>query len=238
MIEPRPFNSFGNFNHGWLDTHHHFSFADYFDPLRMNWGALRVWNDDVIAPQSGFGRHSHRNMEIITYVLEGAITHLDSMGNEGRTEAGDVQVMSAGTGVEHEEWNREDVPTHLFQIWIVPAQTGGAPRWDAAKFPKADRAGALVALASGRAEDIANGALEIRQDAVLYGATLQAGQSLTPQLSPGRMGYLVCARGEVRLNGTVMPARSAAGITEQENIEITANEDSEFLFIDAPDFAL
>lgn len=123
MIELRPFDSLGGANHGWLDAKHHFSFADYHDPARVNWGNLRVWNDDTIAPQTGFPPHSHRDMEIITYVREGAITHEDSLGNKGRTEAGDVQVMSAGTGVRHSEYNREDVTTKIFQIWIIPTRT-------------------------------------------------------------------------------------------------------------------
>ena len=125
MIELRPFNTLGAANHGWLDAHHHFSFAGYHDPARVNWGALRVWNDDKIAPKSGFPTHPHSDMEIITYVRTGAITHRDSMGNEGRTEAGDVQVMSAGSGVQHSEFNLEDEDTTLFQIWIIPDKRGG-----------------------------------------------------------------------------------------------------------------
>ncbi len=135
MIELRPFEGLGAANHGWLDAHHHFSFADYHDPQRHNWGALRVWNDDTIAPGTGFPPHPHRDMEIITYVREGAITHKDSLGNEGRTEAGDVQVMSAGTGIRHSEYNLEDVTTRIFQIWIVPTSKGGTPTWGARPFP-------------------------------------------------------------------------------------------------------
>jgi redox-sensitive bicupin YhaK (pirin superfamily) len=149
MIEIRPFASLGAANHGWLNAHHHFSFADYQDPTRASWGALRVWNDDEIQPGSGFPPHPHANMEIITYVRQGAITHKDSLGNHGRTEAGDVQVMSAGSGIRHAEWNEEDGVTTLFQIWIVPETAGGTPSWGAKPFPKSDRDGKFVPLASG-----------------------------------------------------------------------------------------
>ena len=128
-IEVRPFASLGAANHGWLDARHHFSFSSYQNPDRMNWGAIRVWNDDIIAPQSGFPPHPHADMEIITYVRTGAITHKDSLGNEGRTQAGDVQVMSAGSGIRHAEYNLEKEPTTLFQIWIIPKRTGGSPSW-------------------------------------------------------------------------------------------------------------
>ena len=148
MIDIRPFATLGHADHGWLDARHHFSFANYHDPDRMGWGSIRVWNDDTIAAQSGFPPHPHRDMEIITYVRTGAITHRDSLGNEGRTEAGDVQVMSAGTGVAHSEFNLEDEETRLFQIWIIPDEAGGAPRWDAKQFPKGERSGKLEVLAS------------------------------------------------------------------------------------------
>lgn len=151
-IERRPFASLGHADHGWLDARHHFSFANYYDPARMSWGAIRVWNDDAIAPQTGFPPHPHRDMEIITYVRSGAITHQDSMGNQGRTEAGDVQVMSAGSGVRHAEYNLENETTTLFQIWIEPTRTGGAPSWGAKPFPKGERSGQFVTLASGFAD--------------------------------------------------------------------------------------
>ena len=153
MIERRSFESLGGANHGWLDAKHHFSFAGYQDPARMGWGALRVWNDDAIAPKTGFPPHPHRAMEIITYVREGAITHQDDQGNEGRTEAGDVQVMSAGDGIRHAEYNREPGITKLFQIWILPDGHGGKPSWGAKPFPKDNRAGTFVTLASGFADD-------------------------------------------------------------------------------------
>src|SRR6478672_2751490 len=173
MIDIRPFDSLGHADHGWLDARHHFSFANYHDPARMGWGRIRVWNDDTIGARSGFPPHPHRDMEIVTYVRTGAITHQDSMGNKGRTEAGDVQVMSAGAGVTHAEYNLEDEATTLYQIWILPKTRGGKPFWGAAKFPKADRAGALVTLASGFEPDQAEGALPIRQDARILAATLE-----------------------------------------------------------------
>ena len=135
MIDLRPFAHLGGGDHGWLKARHHFSFGDYHDPQNMGWGPIRVWNDDEIAPNTGFPPHGHADMEIITYVREGAITHEDSMGNRGRTEAGDVQVMSAGSGVTHAEYNKDDAVTRLFQIWILPKERGGKPYWGAAKFP-------------------------------------------------------------------------------------------------------
>ena len=161
MIDVRPFNTLGGANHGWLDAKHHFSFAGYHDPKRMGWGALRVWNDDTIAADSGFPPHPHADMEIITYVREGAITHEDNQGNRGRTEAGDVQVMSAGTGIRHSEYNRERGETQIFQIWIIPNARGGKPNWGAKPFPKDDRSGKFVTLASGtkrpERSDLGNG---------------------------------------------------------------------------------
>ncbi len=173
MIDPRPFASLGGADHGWLNAKHHFSFASYYDPARMGWGPIRVWNDDTIAPGTGFPPHPHADMEIITYVREGAITHQDSMGNVGRTEAGDVQVMSAGTGVRHAEYNLESGTTQAFQLWILPKERGGEPYWAAKQFPKGDRAGRFVALASGFPDDAE--ALPIRTDARVLGETIPAG---------------------------------------------------------------
>src|SRR6476646_10310026 len=153
MIEVRSFKGLGGADHGWLKAKHHFSFGGYYDPERMGWGSIRVWNDDEIAPHTGFPPHPHANMEIITYVRDGAITHEDSLGNKGRTEAGDVQVMSAGTGIRHAEYNHERGPTRIFQIWIVPDRRGGPPGWDTRPFPQSDRSGRLIALASGDGAD-------------------------------------------------------------------------------------
>ena len=163
MILKKPFDKLGGADHGWLKAKHHFSFANYYDPSNMGWGALRVWNDDEVEPRTGFPPHPHADMEIITYVREGAVSHQDSMGNQGRTAAGDVQVMSAGTGVRHAEYNLEPGLTTLFQIWIEPRQRGGAPSWGTKPFPRGDRSGKFVALASGFPED--TDALPIRTDA-------------------------------------------------------------------------
>ena len=149
MIDVRKFDSLGHADHGWLDAHHHFSFASYHDPERMGWGRIRVWNDDRIGAKSGFPPHPHRDMEIVTYVRTGAISHQDSMGNKGRTGAGDVQVMSAGTGVTHAEYNLEDEETTLFQIWIETDRPSAPPSWGAMPFPKDSREGAFQLLASG-----------------------------------------------------------------------------------------
>ena len=231
MIERREFSSLGHANHGWLDAHHHFSFAGYHDPSRMGWGAIRVWNDDEIAPNTGFPPHPHNDMEIITYVRTGAITHQDSMGNTGRTEAGDVQVMSAGTGVRHSEYNLEDEATTLFQIWVIPRERGGSPSWGAKPFPKRDRSGRFVVLASGYAED--EGALRIRADARLLGATLKAGDELSYEAAPGRHAYLVPATGRIEINGAMFNARDGAAITGGEPLSIRALEDSEIILVDA-----
>ena len=199
MIDVRKFNSLGHADHGWLDARHHFSFADYYDPARMSWGAIRVWNDDKIGPKTGFPPHPHRDMEIITYVRSGAITHQDSMGNKGRTGAGDVQVMSAGTGVQHAEYNLEDEATTLFQIWVQTDKPGARPGWGAAKFPKADRSGKFVTLASGYEEDAE--ALKINAAARVLGATLAKGESAELTLDPARHAYLVATQGPIEVNG-------------------------------------
>src|SRR5215212_6956064 len=191
MIELRPFSNLGGADHGWLKAKHHFSFGSHYDPDNMGHGALRVWNDDEIEPNTGFPAHPHANMEIITYVREGAVSHQDSLGNKGRTEAGDVQVMSAGTGIRHAEYNREDEPTSLFQIWIIPTRDGGAPGWGTKPFPQAERSGRLIALASGDAADL--DALPIRADARVLGARLKQGETVEYRLGAGRHAYLVPA---------------------------------------------
>ena len=231
MIERRAFANLGGADHGWLKAKHHFSFGGYHDPKNMGWGALRVWNDDEIAANSGFPPHPHADMEIITYVREGAITHQDNLGNKGRTEAGDVQVMSAGTGIRHAEYNLEADTTRIFQIWIQPNRTGGAPSWGAKPFPKADRSGAFVALASGFEAD--NDALPIRTDARVLGATLKAGESTRYPLGETRHGYLVPAIGSVEVNGVRLNARDGAAIANEDVLTITALEDSELILVDA-----
>ncbi|WP_029416774.1 pirin family protein [Brevundimonas bacteroides] len=231
MIEVRPFDSLGGADHGWLKAKHHFSFASYYDPNRMSWGNLRVWNDDEIASNSGFPPHPHSDMEIITYVRDGAITHEDSLGNKGRTEAGDVQVMSAGTGIRHAEYNIEPETTRIFQIWIEPTRRGEKPSWGAKPFPKGERAGQFVVLASGFEDD--TDALPIRTDARVVGATLKAGESATYPLGSARRGYLVPAKGVVEVNGVRLNARDGAAITGEDALTVTAVNDAEIVLVDA-----
>jgi len=231
MIDRRPFTTLGGANHGWLDAKHHFSFASYYDPARMGWGAIRVWNDDTIAPGTGFPPHPHADMEIITYVREGAITHQDSLGNIGRTEAGDVQVMSAGSGVRHSEYNREPGTTRIFQIWIEPKTRGEAPSWGAKPFPKGARSGQFVTLASGFADDTE--ALPIRTDARVVGATLKAGETAEYPIGANRHGYLVPATGSVEVNGVRLDARDGAAIADEAVLRVTAIEDAEIVLVDA-----
>jgi redox-sensitive bicupin YhaK (pirin superfamily) len=231
MIELRPFNQLGGADHGWLKAKHHFSFGSHYDPNNMGHGALRVWNDDEIAPNTGFPAHPHANMEIITYVREGAITHQDSLGNKGRTEAGDVQVMSAGSGIRHSEYNLEPSKTKIFQIWIEPETTGGQPTWGAKPFPKADRSGKLVTIASGVEGD--EDALPIRADARVLATTLKAGESAEYEPRKARHLYLVPAAGSDEVNGVRVNARDGAAIRDEAKLTITALEDSELVLVDA-----
>ncbi|MCP2669315.1 pirin family protein [Maricaulaceae bacterium EIL42A08] len=231
MIEVRSFDSLGAFQTDWLNAKHHFSFGHYHDPKRMGWGALRVWNDDEIQPKTGFPPHPHAEMEIITYVRDGAITHEDSLGNKGRTVAGDVQVMSAGSGIRHAEYNMEDELTRIFQIWIMPDERGGKPYWNAREFPKGERSGELVVLASGRDGD--SDALPIRADARVLGGTLEAGQSTTYALEAGRHAYLALAKGKVEVNGSEVSGRDGAAIRDVDTITITAVEPSEVVMVDS-----
>ncbi|TBV00068.1 pirin family protein [Stutzerimonas kirkiae] len=230
MIERRPFDSLGGANHGWLDARHHFSFSEYHDPARVHWGALRVWNDDAIEPGTGFAPHPHADMEIITYIREGAISHQDSLGNQGRTEAGDVQVMSAGSGIRHSEYNLEPGVTRLFQIWIFPDQRGGQPSWGTKPFPRGERSGQFVALASGIEEDV--DALPIRARARVLGATLKAGETVEYRLEAGHHAYLVPASGQVEINGIALQTRDGAAIKDEHNLRVTAHEDAELVLVD------
>lgn len=230
MIELRPYNTLGGAQHGWLETRHHFSFANYYDPKRMRWGHLRVWNDDIIAAHTGFPAHPHRDMEIITYVRSGAITHQDSLGNRGRTEAGDVQVMSAGSGIIHSEMNEENEATQLFQIWIMPDEKGLPPSWGTKPFPKEQRSGSFITLASGLPGD--TDALPIRANARLVAATLKAGQSTEYHIAPGRKVYLVPASGEIEINGVVAAAGDGVAISDESLLKVSALQDSEIVLVD------
>ena len=229
MIDIRQFASLGHAAHGWLDARHHFSFASYHDPSRMGWGAIRVWNDVRIAANSGFPPHPHRDMEIITYVRTGAITHEDSMGNKGRTGAGDVQVISAGTGVTHAEFNLEDEETTLFQIWVETDRPGARPAWGMMPFPRQAREGSFQLLASGDPDD---GALTINADARVLGATLDAGASLTHDADPARHLYLVSS-GKVRINGVEAGPRDGVAITGEAVLTIEAETGAELVLVDA-----
>lgn len=231
MIDVRPFAGLAHRDHGWLDTRYHFSFSDYHDPERMGWGRIRVWNDDRIAPKAGFPPHGHSDMEIVTFVRKGAVSHKDSMGNAGRTAAGDVQVMSAGTGVQHAEYNLEDEDTTLFQIWIIPDSTGGAPGWGMREFPHGERAGRWEVLASGDPQG--DKALPIRSDAKILAATLAAGERVTYQAAPWRHQYLVPASGRIRVNGEEANERDGVAITGEDTIVVEALDDAELVMVDA-----
>jgi redox-sensitive bicupin YhaK (pirin superfamily) len=229
MIEIRPFASLGAFRNEWLNAKHHFSFGHYHDPKRAGFGALRVWNDDEIAPGTGFGAHPHRDMEIITFVRQGAITHQDSLGNEGATRAGDVQVMHAGTGITHAEFNQEPQATRIFQIWITPDRLGVTPGWQAREFPRETGAG-LTVLASGRPGD--EGALPLYADAAVFAAKLAPGERTRYNLAPGRAAYLVPATGEIKVNGITAHTRDGVALADEPEIEIEALEASEIVLVD------
>jgi len=230
MIQVQPFAKLGAFRNAWLNARHHFSFGQYHDPARMGVGGLRVWNDDEIAPGRGFDPHPHRDMEIVTYVREGAITHRDSLGNEGRTEAGDVQVMHAGTGIVHGEFNLEDKPTRIFQIWIMPDRQGVTPGWGARAFPKGND-GALTPLADGRPGADAS-ALPLYANAAVLAGTVRAGRSVRQTLGTGRVGYLVASTGAVTVNGVPAATRDGVTISGEQEIEIVATADAELVLVD------
>ena len=228
VIERRPFESLPGDERSWLKAKHHFRFDD-----EDTWGALFMWNDDEIAPAGGFAPHSHANMEIVTYVRRGAISHQDSLGNSGRTAAGDVQVMSAGTGIRHSEFNLEPESTQIFQIWIKPTVDGGSPGWGTKPFPKQDRAGRLVVLASGYDSDA--DALPLRAQARVLGATLKRDQTVEYEVGDGRYLYLVPATGQALVNGVEIKARDGVAIKDVDRLTVTAVEDSEFVLVDAPE---
>ncbi len=229
MIDIRPFASLGAFRNDWLNARHHFSFGSYHDPDRAGFGRLLVWNDDEIAPDAGFEPHPHREMEIVTFVRDGAITHRDNLGNEGRTKAGDVQVMHAGTGIVHAEYNREPTPTRLFQIWIRPDRHGAAPGWAARQFPRGE---GLQVLASGRTADAGSDALALNADAAVLAGTLRPGETVRLALDPGRAAYLVPATGRVSVNGRSLAARDGAAIRDERELTITVTEEAELVVVD------
>lgn len=237
MLDLRPFKSLGRMNIDWLSARYHFSFADYYDRSRMGLGPLRVWNDDTIRAHSGFPPHGHRDMEIITYIRSGAITHEDGLGNVGRTVAGDVQVMSAGTGITHAEYNREDEDVQVFQIWIQTDARGHQPRWETRAFPTAETGTGLRPLASGRDADLAAGALPIHADATLFGGVLSPGQTATFDLG-GRAAYLVPSRGTLTALdddgvGITVNTRDGLAVTATKTLTLTAgNAETEVVLVD------
>ncbi len=231
MIHVQRFAELGAFRNDWLNAKHHFSFGGYHDEARMGFGRLRVWNDDEVAPGTGFDPHPHREMEIVTYVRQGAITHKDSLGNEGRTEAGDVQVMHAGTGIVHAEYNKESIPTRLFQIWIMPDKRGAKPGWGMRRFPKAGAEG-LAVLASGRPQDEGSQALPLNADAALLAGTVEAGKTVQVPVAKGRGVYLVPATGAITVNGTPVGTRDGVSVTDEPMVTITATETAEIVLVD------
>jgi quercetin 2,3-dioxygenase len=228
MIAVYPYDSLGRADYGWLDARHHFSFAEYYNPSRMGFGALRVINDDIIQSDTGFDTHPHRDMEIITYVRKGAISHRDSNGNEGRTVAGDVQVMSAGTGILHSEHNRESEDTNLFQIWIEPNKLDVAPHWDAMEFPKEPVTDKLGLLVSGDG----SAPLQIQQDAFIYAGTMPEGTEIVHPIH--NQAYLLVSSGELEINGRVLCKGDGAEILGEPSILIKALCDAEILVVDVP----
>ena len=233
MISKISYNQLGGADHGWLQAKHHFSFASYHNPKRMHFGPMRVINDDIIAPHKGFAAHPHDNMEIITYVRKGAITHKDDMGNEGRTKAGDVQVMSAGTGVVHSEFNLEDEETILYQIWMFPNKKNVKPRWDAKEFPKEPVTDKLKALVTGF-NDPDSDSLKIYQDATIFAGRMNKGTIIKQNIK--QQAYVLCSYGKFCLNDTELNKGDGAEIVNLQEISITAKEDCEVLLIDLPKY--
>ncbi|MCB9996567.1 MAG: pirin family protein [Rhodospirillales bacterium] len=230
MIKVYPYESLGHSDYGWLDARYHFSFARYHNPDRMGFGTLRVINDDIVRAGAGFAPHGHDNMEIITYVRKGAISHKDSAGNEGRTAAGDVQVMSAGSGIEHSEFNREDEDTSLYQIWIIPRERDVAPRWDARRFPDTPAHDRLPTLVSGYENDQGQDVLFIHADAAIYGGRIDAGAQITQPLRG--QAYLLVSEGSITLDGQTLRRGDGAEVTDMATLPVTALADSEVVIID------
>ncbi|HYL84916.1 MAG TPA: pirin family protein [Candidatus Angelobacter sp.] len=230
MIEIRKSEDRGHANHGWLDTHFTFSFADYYDPQHVHFRTLRVMNDDRVAGGGGFPTHPHRDMEIVTYVLEGALEHRDSMGNGSVIKPGDVQYMSAGTGVRHSEFNASQTePVHLYQIWMFPEKEGLKPAYDQKNFSEVEKRGKLRLLAS---PDGREGSVKIRQDNELYATVLAGGETVKHALKPERHAYVQVARGSVNLNGTRLDEGDGAAISAEQSLELTGVQDAEVLLFD------
>jgi quercetin 2,3-dioxygenase len=230
MLKHRRWASLDRADHGWLKARHHFAVSAAGNSAHGPVGSLIVWNDDEIAPKSGFPFHGHKDIEIITYVRQGTLAHRDSLGSEGHIEAGGVQVMSAGTGIRHTEYNPADIPLKLFQIWILPRHSGGTPRWDTRPFPGGDGSGRFAVLASGMPGD--NNALPIRADARVLGMTMKAGSSVRHELDSGRSAYLVAARGSVTVNGEPVGPLDGVVIADVSLIQVVAAQDAELVMVD------
>lgn len=228
MITIYPYEKLGHADHGWLEARHHFSFADYYNPDRKGFGVLRVINDDVIKAGAGFDIHRHSDMEIITYVRKGAITHKDSQGNQGRTETGDIQVMSAGRGVFHSEYNLESEDTNIFQIWIEPNEKGIDPVWNAKAFPKEPVKNKLSLLVSGNG----HAPLSIKQDAYIYAGELEEDTAIDHPII--HQAYLLVSEGAIEIDGQQVKTGDGVEITETQSVQIRALEDTKLLVIDAP----
>ena len=230
MLQVRRSNERGHFDHGWLNTYHTFSFSEYYDPQWTQFRSLRVMNEDVVAPNQGFGMHGHRDMEIITYVLSGELQHRDSLGNGDILRAGELQHMTAGSGIRHSEFNPStNQPVHLYQIWLLPDRAGHTPRYEQTRFAPEEMAGKLRLVAS---PDGAQGSLSIHQDARLYLATLAGGAAITQALSPGRHAWLQVLRGDVDLNGERLSVGDGAAASEVGELQMTAQSAAEVILFD------
>ncbi|MEG4801050.1 pirin family protein [Microcoleus sp. ARI1-B5] len=230
MITVRKSEARGHANHGWLDSYHTFSFANYYDRNFMNFRSLRVINEDVISPGKGFGTHGHSDMEIITYVLEGALEHKDSLGTGAAIKPGEVQRMSAGTGIQHSEFNHSQTePVHLLQIWLLPDTNGLPPSYEQREFPLAERRGKLRLVA---ARDARDGAVKVHQDVDLYAAVLDKNSRVAHVLQPNRHAWVQVARGAVSLNGLTLEKGDGAAVSGEDELAIEAAEDAEFLLFD------
>lgn len=232
MIALRPAHERGHANHGWLDSWHSFAFADYRDPEHVHWGALRVINEDRVAPGRGFGTHSHRDMEIVSYVLEGALGHQDSMGNAASIVPGEVQRLSAGTGITHSEYNHSaSGETHFLQIWIIPNLLGAKPGYAQQTFGPADKRGQLRLLVS---PDGAGGSVPINQDARMYAGLFDGDESAELALAPGRLGYVHLVRGELQVNGLALRAGDALRLRDEPRVTVVGGHGAEVLVFDLP----
>lgn len=232
MITPRSANDRGHANHGWLDSWHSFSFANYLDEKHVNWGPLRVINEDRVRAGMGFGKHGHKDMEIISYVLEGALSHEDSMGTASNIVPGEVQRMSAGTGVEHSESNNNEAgTTHFLQIWIIPSKMGVKPSYDQKAFPESEKRGKLRVVISPDGRD---GSISINQDAQMFAGLFDAEETAEYTLAPGRLGYLHLVRGEATVNGKPLKAGDALMYEDESTVSIENGLGAEVLVFDLP----